>query len=107
MDIINDVCEEKIEIGDIEACHRLNSKKSPKPTIIRTKRNIIDRLRMNRRKLKGVGERLNLPQNARIFVDDNLSPNMRSIDFNARKMVKDGFGLTTVLSRSNAIMERG
>ena len=91
VDIINDVCEEKVTAEDIEACHRLNSKKNPKPTIIRSKRNILDRLRNNKRKLKGIGERLNFPPHTRIFVDDNLSPNMRSVDFNARKLVKDGF----------------
>ena len=98
VDIINDVCDEKIAIGDIEACHRLNSKKNPKPTIIRSKRNIIDHLKMNRRKLKGIGERLQLPQNTRIFVDDNISPNMRTLDFNARKMVKDGFVESVLVS---------
>ena len=91
VEIINNVVDEKITVNDIEACHRLNNKKNPKDTIIRAKRNILDHFKSKKKALRGIGERLNLGNNTRIFVNDNLSANMRTLDFHARKLVKDGF----------------
>ena len=87
--IVNDVSDEKIEMKDVEAVHRLHSKRNPKPVIVRMKRNVIDSVRENRRKLKDVGRRLNI-QGDGIFINHNLSPNMKSIEHNARKLLKDG-----------------
>ena len=88
VDIVNDVSDVKIDVNDVEAVHRLYSKKEPKPVIVRMKRNVIDSVRENRKKLKDVGSRLNL-QGRGIFVNHNLSPNMKSIHRNARKLLKD------------------
>ena len=58
--IVNDISDEKIEMKDVEAVHRLHSKRNPKPVIVRMKQNVIDSVRENRRKLKDVGRRLNI-----------------------------------------------
>ena len=88
--IINDITGENITEKDIEACHRLFSKSNPKPTIVRASRNILDKVRKKKKSLKDIAARLNYPDGTKIFVNDNLSPNMRSIHFNARNMKRDG-----------------
>ena len=89
-DIINDITEENITTKDIEACHRLQTKQNPKPTIIRANRSLLEKVRKNRKSLRGIGDRLKFPPHTKIFVNDNLSSNMKSIDYNARKLAKDG-----------------
>ena len=87
--IVNDVGDVKIGVNDVEAVHRLYSKRNPKPVIVRLKQNVIDSVRENRKKLKDVNRRLNI-EGGGIFLNHNLSPNMKSIEFNARNLLKDG-----------------
>ena len=89
VEIINDITKDDITKTDIEACHRLPSKRSPKPTIIRANRNLLDKIRKSRKSLIGIGERLNFPAETKVFVNENLSLNMRSLDYNARLLVKN------------------
>ena len=88
--IFNDITDANVSAKDIEACHRLHSKRNPQPTIVRASRNILDRVRKNKKSLKGVATRLNFPNGTKIFLNDNLSPNMRTVYFNARMLKKDG-----------------
>ncbi len=90
--IINAVIDVNITSRDIEACHRLHSNRRnrPKPTIIRAGRNLLDMIRSNRKRLMGIAERVNLPPGTKIFVNENLSPNMKTVDHNARRLVNDG-----------------
>ena len=88
--IFNDITNENITEKDIEACHRLASKKSPKPTIVRASRNLLDKVRKNKKSLKDIAGRLDYPQGTYAYVNENLSPSMRSIHFNARKLKKAG-----------------
>ena len=87
--IYNAISEKNIEITDVEAVHRLQSKKNPKPVIVRMKRNYIDTVHKNRKNLKDVGAKVDIP-GAKIFVNNNLSPSMKSVEFNARQLLKDG-----------------
>ena len=89
--IINDITNENITEKDIEACHRLFTKKNPKPTIVRASRNLLDKVRKKKKSLKDIAARLNFPNDTKIFLNDNLSPNMRMIHFNARNLKRDGF----------------
>jgi polyhydroxyalkanoate synthesis regulator phasin len=89
VNIVNAVGDVKIGVNDVEAVHRLHSKRSPKPVIVKLKRNVIDSVRENRKKLKDVARNLNL-RGGGIFLNHNLSPNMKTIEFNARKLLKDG-----------------
>ena len=73
----------------MEACHRLKSRKTPAPTIVRTRRNIIDSVRKNKKNLKDIAARLNLSQGTRLFFNENLSPAMKNVDYNARKLEKE------------------
>ena len=57
--LINSVLDEeddKVTENDIEACHRLYSKKKDKPpaTIIRAKRNVLDKVKKNKKNLKNI-----------------------------------------------------
>ena len=88
--IVNFVTGDNYSSGDIEACHRLAAPFSPKPTIVRMKRNIVDSLKKNSWKLKGAAEALNFPPGCKIFINDNLSPVMRKLSNNARCLKTDG-----------------
>lgn len=90
MNIVNTIVDEKISVKDFEACHRLPSKRTPAPTIIRVKRNIIDDVWKNKKKLAEVAQKLNFPPTTKIFANPNMSPSMRSLHFHARKLKKDG-----------------
>ena len=90
VEIFKDITKENITVKDIEACHRLASKKSPKPTIVRASRNLLDKVRRNKKSLKDIAARFNYPRGTHVYVNENLSPNMRSIHFNARKLKKAG-----------------
>jgi hypothetical protein len=89
VDIVNSIADEKITVKDVEACHRLRSKQSPPPTIVRMKRNFIDDIMKNKKKLAGLDKNLNFPDGTKIFLNPNLSPSMRSLHFNARRLKKD------------------
>ena len=84
--LFNHISESDITIADIEVAHRLQSKTSPKPTIVRLKRNLIAELKTKdaRGKLKDIATRMNFPRGTKIFLNDNQSPNMRSLSYNAR-----------------------
>ena len=73
----------------LRLCTVCTANVTPNQVIVRMKRNVIDSVRENRRKLKDVGRRLNI-QGDGIFINHNLSPNMKSIEHNARKLLKDG-----------------
>jgi hypothetical protein len=89
VEIVNAIsAPETISIKDIEACHRLYSKRKPSPTIVKMKRNLIDMVHRNRKNLQGIDTKVGLPPGTKIFVNHNLSPNMRVIDYNARLMEK-------------------
>ena len=88
VNIINDVTKDGITCADIEACHRLPSKRNPQPTIIRANRNLLDRIRKNKKSLMGIAERLNFPAGTNIYLNNNLSSAMKCIDYNARLLVK-------------------
>ena len=89
VNIVNAISEKKIELNDVEAVHRLQSKRNPQPVIVRMKRNFIDSVHKNKKKLKDVAGTLNLSGTG-IFVNHNISPTMKSIQFNARNLLKDG-----------------
>ena len=88
--IFNDITNGNVTEKDIEACHRLQSKRTPKPTIVRASRYVLDKVRKNKKSLKDIASRLNYPNGTKIYLNDNLSPNMRSVYFNARMLKKDG-----------------
>ena len=88
--IVNFVTGDDYSIAEIEACHRLGGKHFPKPTIVRLKRNIIDKLRKNSSKLKGADVALNFRPGTKIFINDNVSPTMKFLARNARYLKEDG-----------------
>ena len=89
VNIVNSISEKKIELNDVEAVHRLQSKRKPQPVIVRMKRNFIDSVHKNKKKLKDVAGTLNLSSNG-IYVNHNMSPTMKRIHSNAKNLLKDG-----------------
>ena len=54
------------------------------------KRNILDDLKANAKKLKDADVALNFPIGTRIFVNENQSPSMKKLARNARNLKEDG-----------------
>ena len=87
--VVNFTTGGHFQMDDIEACHRLPGK-APKPTIIRMNRYVLDFVKLNAKKLKGVDEELGFPPGTKIYVKDNQSPVMRMLGSNARRLKADG-----------------
>ena len=92
--IINHIVDEEVTVGDVEACHRLQSKTEPKPTIVRMRRNIVDEAKFKSKNLRDVDVAVNLPPGTQVYVKDNQSPSMRMLSYNARllktnKLIQD------------------
>lgn len=85
--ILNHAATSEITENDIEAVHRIG-KTSPKSTIVRMRRNLVDEVKElpNKKKLRTAPSALNYPAGVKLFINDNLSPNMRTLAFNARVM---------------------
>ena len=106
--LFNHITESDITIGDIEVAHRLYSKSSPKPTIVRLKRNIIEELKSKeaRRKLKDIAAKMNFPRGTQIFLNDNQSPSMRSLSYNARLLKSNNIIFDTWFSNAAIRIKR-
>ena len=90
VNMVNTISEDKITINDVEACHRLGSHKTPAPTIVRMSRNLVDSVMKNKRNLVGIDKKLNnLPDGTKLYINHNLSPNMKRIESNARQLLRD------------------
>lgn len=91
-EIFNHVIVSDIDVSEIECAHRLYSKTTPKPTIVRLRRNFIDELKTKdaKTKLKDVGVKMGYPRGTKIYVNDNQSPKMKNLSFNARLLKQDG-----------------
>ena len=95
-DLLNRIVDRRIQEDDIEAVHRLYSKHQPRPTIVRMRRNILEEVKSKeaRSKLKGIAKLMKFPNGTKIYINDNLSPAMKSLAYNARllkhyKMIED------------------
>ena len=87
--------------SDIEACHRLQTKKRPRPTIVRARRDLLDKVKSNKKSLATtVTGVCGYPAGTNIFLNDNLSPNMRKLAYNARVLVAEGFAQSTWFSNA-------
>ena len=91
--LFNHVADSEIRVEDIECAHRIFSKSSPQPTIVRLKRNLIDDLKSkdSKKKLKDVAVKMGWPKETKIYLNDNLSQTMKSVSYNARLLKNDGF----------------
>ena len=84
--LLNHLSVSDIGEHDIEAVHRIYVKRQPQPTIVRMKRNLLDEVKAKeaRKKVTGLNRLLGFPASTKIYINDNLSPNMRSLAYNAR-----------------------
>ena len=83
-----------IEDYEIDKVHRLPSKQSPKPTIVRfMTRKTVELLHENKRKLKDLGdldiEIPGLNQDSRIYIRPSLSPYFSNLAYNCRLLKKN------------------
>ena len=96
-EILNRVADSEISERDIEAVHRLPSKSLPQPTIVRMRRDLIDecKLKDNKAKLSNIPAAINSLAGSRLYINDNLSPNMRTLAYNARLLKRAGVIMDT------------
>ena len=84
--VLNEIMEVPITPKDVEACHRLPSKRGPKPVIIRMmSRKRTEEIIMNREKTKNIDvTKFNFADNNKIYINDNLSPHFKMIAYYCR-----------------------
>jgi hypothetical protein len=106
--IFNHISQSDILTADIECAHRLFSKSSPKPTIVRLKRNLIDEIRTAdaKTKLKDVPLKMGYPQGTKLYINDNQSPTMRTLSYNARLLKSEGLIAETWFSNAAVRIKR-
>ena len=88
--------------NDIEVVHRLGGNQTPKTTIMKAKRSLIDEIVDKRRDLVSVPEKVNFPETSKLFVRNNLCPHMKSLDYNCRLLkrrylIKDTWSFNGIL----------
>ena len=87
-------------VNDIEACHRLKALHNP--TIIQTKRSIVDQIIDKRKSLSKVSSAAGLPEDTIIYASHNLCPKFRDLSYNCRslkrnKLIADTWSFNGVL----------
>ena len=100
-DIINALNIDCIE-SDIEVVHRLGGNQVPKTTIMKAKRSLIDAIVDKRKDLASVPEKVEFPENTKLFVRNNLCPHMKTLDYNCRllkkkELIKDTWSFNGIL----------
>ena len=77
--------------GDIEVIHRLGGKKVPKPVILRARRDFLDEVLHKRKNLAKMNFTvLGFPEGTKVYLNNNLSPQMRTLAYNCRNLKRDG-----------------
>ena len=100
-EIINALDIECVE-KDVEVVHRLGGNNVPKTTIMKAKRSLIDAIVDKRKELATVPQKIDLPENSKLFVQNNLCPHMKSLDYNCRllkkkELIKDTWSFNGIL----------
>ena len=80
---------------DIEVIHRLRNKKTPHTTILKAKRDFIDRIYEKKKIIQGVAKRNMGLTNTILYINSNLCPAYKAIAYNCRKLKKSGLILDT------------
>ena len=106
--ILNRISSLRIEPNDVEAVHRLFSKKQPQPTIVRMRRNLLEDIKSKsaKSKLKDVGREMGFPHGTKIYINDNLSPTMRNIAYQARLLKANNLIADTWFSNAAVRIQR-
>ena len=73
---------------DIEVIHGLESRKTPKPTIIKARRDFIDRVFEKKKSIINVGVKMGYDESVKLYVNRNLCPAYCKIAFNCRQLKK-------------------
>ena len=64
---------------DIEVVHRLNSKNTPKTTIIKARRDFLEKVYQKKKKIKSVGkDKMNVAST--FYINESLSPSSKSLE---------------------------
>ena len=100
--ILDHVATSNITENDIEAVHRLQGKRQPQSTIVRLKRNLVDEIKEkeNRKKVRNAATHVGLPQGTALFINDNQSPNMKNLAYNARLLKRNNVIVDTWFSNA-------
>ena len=76
---VDPVSEENIEL-----IHRLNSRRMPQPTILKARRDFIERVFEKKREITNVGEKVGFDEGVKLYVNHNLCPAFNNIAYNCR-----------------------
>ena len=89
VDILRHAEVDPVSTDDIEVVHRLNSKKTPKTTIIRAKRDFLEKVYAKKKIMRSVGKnKMNVAST--FYVNESLSTSSKTLAFNCRKLKKAG-----------------
>ena len=87
VDIFRHAQVDPVSTDDIEVVHRLNSKKTPKTTIIRAKRDFLEKVYRQKKSIQSVGKnKMNVATT--FYINESLSPSSKSLAFNCRQLKK-------------------
>ena len=79
----------KCTSNEIKVVHRLPGKKDPKPVIVRARRDFLEQVASKRKNLKDKDfTSLGFPPGSAIFINSNLSKQMRQLSYNCRQLKK-------------------
>ena len=76
--------------ADIEVIHRLKSKRSPPTTILKAKRDFLEKVFAQRKSIVTVGTKLGFGQDVKLYVNCNLCPAYSNLAYNCRLLRKEG-----------------
>jgi hypothetical protein len=80
---------EEVTEDDIEVIHRLPSKQKPKTTILKTKRDVIEKIMVKKKEIRDVGHTvMGLGENVKFYIKANLCPAFKSLAYNCRVLKK-------------------
>ena len=104
IEILGEMGIDQVTTHDIEGCHRLPMRKgcTNKPTIVKfVNRKLPESIMGRRRTLKDKNfNDIGLSSNSKIFVNINLSPAFKSLDYFFRKLKRDGMISSYITSHS-------
>ena len=76
--------------NDIEVVHRLKSNRSPPATILKAKRDFLEKVYKRRKDIVSVGTKLGFEQGVKLYINCNLCPAYSNLAFNCRQLKKKG-----------------
>ena len=92
VEIIKKAGVTNVSASDLEVAHRLPSRKTPAPVIIKAKRDFIDTVFEQKKNFQNIVVKdLGFSEESKLYLNNNLSPIFKSLRYNAFRLKDDGF----------------